>query len=81
MHTQVIELWRRDSRTHEEKVFFRKEVPYLLSVNALKKKAMRLASKYDITRVTLTVDDVKWHRMFFKNSGFTVPDRYWRKDS
>lgn len=81
MFTQVIELWRVDSITHEEKVFFRRVVPDPLSVDALKKKAMRLAVKYDITRVTLTVGNTKWHRVFFQNSGFTVPDRYWRKDS
>lgn len=80
MLQQTIELLRLDDRTGEEKVFLRRVVREHITLDALKKRAIRHGLKYNISMIRVIYNGYVYRRVIFYTDGTHYMSACWHKE-
>lgn len=80
MLQQIIELIRLDAKTGEEKVFLRRVVREHITLDALKKRAIRHGLKYNISMIRVIYNGRVYRRVIFYTDGTHYLSACWHKD-
>lgn len=80
MLQQTIELIRLDDKTGEERVFLRRVVREHITLNVLKKRAVRHGLKYNISMIRVIYNGHVYRRTVFYRDGTPYLSACWHKD-